>query len=233
MTKQDITLHESPTVKQIRIAFEQTPSKLRAAEQGWRERRKEIIKRIRPAQTSHMPEKGRARLEVRHQAEYPAVNRASPEIVVSAEPNPGPPTPPQTPPASQGDPQSKDSDKTDLPEPILAYPLAPTLTNIPLGRGGSLSIPHPSSPHEVEVRIGKQHVSVLRGGNTLELGIEGGRRTIHRKDHRSWSSTDRKQWEMMRNLVEQVKRKTPRVSKQAKGPRAVLNASSRYTTHPP
>jgi hypothetical protein len=101
MTKQDITHTESPTVKQIRIAFEQTPSKLRAAEQGWRERRKEITKRIQPVQTSRMPEKG---LKVGHQAEYPAVKPTAPEVVVSARPTTSPPTPPQTPPAGHGPP---------------------------------------------------------------------------------------------------------------------------------
>jgi hypothetical protein len=208
MTKQDITHTESPTVKQIRIAFEQTPSKLRAAEQGWRERRKEITKRIQPVQTSRMPEKG---LKVGHQAEYPAVKPTAPEVVVSARPTTSPPTPPQTPPAGHG-PPSKKSDELQPLAPILAYPLAPTLANISLGRGGSLSIPHPSSPHEVEVRIGKQRISVPRGGHILEIGMKGEQRTIRRKDYRNWSSTERKQWEMVRDLVEQVKRKTPRVS---------------------
>jgi hypothetical protein len=210
MTKQDITHTESPTVKQIRIAFEQTPSKLRAAEQGWRERRKEITKRIQPVQTSRMPEKG---LKVGHQAEYPAVKRTTPEVVVASRPTTSPPTPPQTPPAtSQGHLQSNELDRGDVPAPILAHPLAPTLNSIPLGRNGSLSIPHPSSPHEVKVRSGKQLISVLRGGHILEIGMKGEQRTIRRKDYRNWSSTERKQWEMVRDLVEQVKRKTPRVS---------------------
>jgi hypothetical protein len=207
--KQDITHTESPTVKQIRIAFEQTPSKLRAAEQGWRERRKEIIKRIQPVQTSVVPEKG---LKVGHQAEYPAVKRTSPEVVVSAKPTTSPPTPPQTPPTSQAGPPYQETDRSDAPLPILAYPLAPTLTGISLGRGGSLSIPHPSSPYEVKVRIGKQRISVLRGGHILEMGMKGEQRTICRKDYRIWSSRERKQWEMVQDLLEQVKRKTPRVS---------------------
>jgi hypothetical protein len=212
MTKQDITHTESPTVKQIRIAFEQTPSKLRAAEQGWRERRKEITKRVQPVQTTRTTDKGRMELEVGHQAEYPAVKRTSPEVMVSARPVTSPPTPPQTPPAVQTHIQSKDTDRGNVPAPILSYPLAPTLANISLGRGGSLSIPHPSSPHEVEVRIGKQCISVLRGGHILEIPMKREQRTICRKDYRSWSSTERKQWEMVRDLVEQVKRKTPRVS---------------------
>jgi hypothetical protein len=209
MTKQDITHTESPTVKQIRIAFEQTPSKLRAAEQGWRERRKEITKRIQPVQTSAVPEKG---LKVGHQAEYPAVKGTTPEVVMSARPTTSPPTPPQTPRAIHDHPHSEDIDRGEVPRPILAYPLAPTLANISLGRGGSLSIPHPSSPHEVEVRIGKQRILVLRGGHILEIPMKREQRTICRKDYRSWSSTERKQWEMVRDLVEQVKRKTPRVS---------------------
>jgi hypothetical protein len=212
MTKQDITHTESPTVKQIRIAFEQTPSKLRAAEQGWRQRRKEITKRIQPVQASHMSEKERTGIKVGHQAEYPAVKRTSPELVGPARPTTSPPTPPQTPPASQDNPHSEVLDRGEAPRPILAYPLAPTLANISLGRGGSLSIPHPSSPHEVEVRIGKQRISVLRGGHTLEIGTKAEQRTICRKDYRIWSSTESKQWEMVRDLVEQVKRKTPRVS---------------------
>jgi hypothetical protein len=209
MTKQDITHTESPTVKQIRIAFEQTPSKLRAAEQGWRERRKEITKRIQPVQTSAVPEKG---LKVGHQAEYPAVKGTSPEVMVSAKPITSPPTTLRAPPAIQGHIQSKDTDRGNVPAPILSYPFAPTLSSIPLGRNSSLSIPHPSSPQEVEIRIGKQRISVLRGGHILEIEVKGEQRTICRKDYRNWSSTERKQWEMVRDLVEQVKRKTPRVS---------------------
>jgi len=219
MTKQETTFIESPTVKQIRIAFEQTPSKLRAAEQGWRERRKEITKRSQPAHVSHTTEKekDRVEIEVGHKAKYPAVGRTIPEIVVSAKPITGPPTPPRTPSTCRHDIQSKHSDRNytpapDTPVPIPAYPLAPTLDSIPLGRCGSLSIPHPSSPREVEVRIGKQRISVLRGGHTLEIGTKGEKRTIRREDHRSWSSIERKQWEMVRDLVEQVKRQTPRVS---------------------
>jgi hypothetical protein len=212
ITKQDITHAESPTVKQIRIAFEQTPSKLRAAEQGWRERRKEIAKRIQSDQATRTTEKRRIEVKVGHQAEYPAVRHANPKVMASAKPTTSPPTPPQTPPARQGNTQSKDLDRSDAPRPILAHPLAPTLSSIHLGRNGSLSIPHPSSPHELEVQIGKQHISVLRGGDTLEIGTKAEQRTICRKDYRNWSSTERKQWEMVRDLIEQVKRKTPRVS---------------------
>jgi len=209
MTNQDITHTESPTVKQIRIAFEQTPSKLRAAEQGWRERRKEIIKRVQPLQSSAVPGKG---LKVGHQAEYPSVKRTTPELEGPARPTTSPPTPPQTPPASHDNAHSETLDRGEAPRPVLAYPLAPTLSSIPLGRGGSLSISHPSSPHEVKVRIGKQRISVLRGGDILQIGMKGEQRTICRKDYRNWSSTERKQWEMVRDLVEQVKRKTTRVS---------------------
>jgi len=212
MTTQDITHTESPTVKQIRIAFEQTPSKLRAAEQGWRERRKDITKRVQPVKTIRSPDKGILGVEVGHQAEYPAVKRTTPEVVASAKEITCPTTPPQTPPASQGHPQPKETDQWIGPGPILAYPLAPTLNSIPLGRGGSLSIPHISSPHEVKIRIGKQRIYVLRGGHALVIGSKGERRTIHREVHRSWSSTECKQWEMVRDLVEQVKRKTPWVS---------------------
>jgi hypothetical protein len=228
MTKQDTIHTESPTVKQIRIAFEQTPSKLRAAEQGWRERRKEITKRMQPVQTSAVPEEG---LKVGHQAEYPSVKRTTPEVVVASKPTTGPPTPPQTPPAIQGHIQAKDTDRGNVPAPLLSYPLAPTLSSITLGRNSSLSIPQPSSPHEVEVRIGKQRILVLRGGNALELGKKEGKRTICREEYRNWSGTERKEWEMVRDLVEQVKRKTPRVSGYP-GPQAVLNSRSRYTTHP-
>ena len=223
MTKQDITHTESYTVKQIRIAFEQTPSKLRAAEQGWRERRKEITKRVQPVQTNRTTDEGRTELEVGHQAEYPAVKRTTPEVVVSARPTTSPPTPPQTPSASHDNPHSEDTDRGEAPRPILAYPLAPTLSSIPLGRGGSLSIPHPSSPHEVEVRIGKQRISVLRGGHILEIGMKGEQRPISRKDYRNWSSTERRQWEMVWDLIEQVKRKTPQVS----GPYGVLGCTDR------
>jgi hypothetical protein len=232
ITKQDITHTESPTVKQIRIAFEQTPSKLRAAEQGWRERRKEIAKRIQPDQATRTTEKGRIEVKVGHQAEYPAVRHANPKVMVSTKPTTSPPTPPQTPSARQENLQSKDLDRAEAPRPILAHPLAPTLSSIPLGRNCSLLIPHPSSPHELEVRIGKQGISVLRGGHVLETGMKGEQRATCRKDYRNWSSTARKQWEMVRDLVEQVKRKTPRVGEYP-GPQAVLIGRSRYITHPP
>jgi hypothetical protein len=218
MTTQDPTFIETPTVKQIRIAFEQTPSKLRAAEQGWRARRKEEINRIPQTSRDALVDETKGRLEVKYQAKYPAVPRVASKVVKSAKPTTAPPTPPPTPPANQGPRYSLRSEEEDSPRPILVYPLSPSLTAIPLGRDGSLSIPQsPSSPYECIVRIGNQRISVARGGNTLEVDSEGKRRTIHREEHMDWSGKECKQWDIVRDLVEQVKRKTPRVSLQDLG----------------
>lgn len=216
MIKQDTTLIESPTVKQIRIAFEQTPSKLRAAEWGWRARRKQQVDRSPPAPRVCKIEHEREGIQVRHQARYAAGNPATPEIVFKAKPFTGPPTPPQTPPADQGDRVFPETDNDLEPRPILAYPLAPTLKDIRLGRDGSLSIPQsPSSLHECILRIGNQSIFVAQGGNALQIQSNGKARTITRKNACSWSELDRQQWVMVSDLIDEVKRKTPRVSRES------------------
>jgi hypothetical protein len=213
MTTQDPTFIETPTVKQIRIAFEQTPSKLRAAEQGWRARRKQEINRIPQNPRDALVDETKGRLDFEYQAKHPSAPRVASKVIKSAKPTTAPPTPPPTPPTNQDPQYLPELEEEDSPLPILIYPLAPSRTAIPLGCDGSLSIPQsPSSPYECIVRIGHQHTSVARGGNTLEVDSEGKRRTIHREDHKTWSARERKQWEMVRDLVEQVKRKTPRVS---------------------
>jgi len=219
MEMQETTIIESPTVKQIRIAFEQTPSKVRAVEQGWRERRKGAITRRLPITHEHIKRNQDVPPEVRHRARYPPVTGASPKIPTFGKPMITPAATPPIPPISDQIPLvNKTKKKKEAPAPILAYPLAPSLGTIQLGRNGSLTIPqYTTCSPELILDIGGQHIVIGRGGDSLEMKLEdeNEKRSIHRTGYVCWSRKEWRQWEMVRDLVEQVKRKTPRVSHQS------------------
>ena len=219
MEMQETTIIESPTIKQIRIAFEHTPSKVRAVEQGWRQRRKGDTARKLPITHEHIKRNQDVPLEVRHRARYPPVTGASPKIPTFEKPMITPAATPPIPPISDQIPLvNKTKKKKEAPAPILAYPLAPSLGTIQLGRNGSLTIPqHTTCSPELILDLGGQDIVIGRGGDSLEMNLEDEdeKRSIHRTGYVCWSRKDWRQWEMVRDLVEQVKRKTPRVSHQS------------------
>lgn len=217
--KQDI---DSPTVRQIRIAFEQTPNKLRLVEQGWRERRRQEISRKPVMEAGH----GTSEVEkVGDQIQRAAVGMAAKNRKRPTEATPSlarhetaPPTPPPTPPAQDKPICTKKDHKADMPikmpRPILADPLPPTPTPMILGHKTTLFIPDqsPSCPHECVLRIGRRRISVMRGGETIEVASGAQVLRIRREEYKEWSQMERRQWETVRDLLEQVKRQTPRVS---------------------
>ena len=217
--KQDI---DSPTVRQIRIAFEQTPNKLRLVEQGWRERRREEINRT-PIQQDGRGISGVK--TVGDQVQRAAVgvaarkrNRPTEAMPSLARHETAPPTPPPTPPVQDQPICTKKDHKADTPikmsRPILADPLPPTLTPMALGHKTTLFIPdqYPSCPHECVLRIGRRRISVMRGGELIEVASGTQVSRMRLAEYKEWSQTEKKQWETVWDLLEQVKRKTPRVS---------------------
>ena len=218
--KQDI---ESPTVRQIRIAFEQTPNKLRLVEQGWRERRRQEINRKPIQQDGHgVPGLKTVGDQVqRAGVGVAARNRKRPTEATPclARHEPAPPTPPPTPPAAQDKSICTKKDRKadtsiNMPRPILADPLPPTPTPMILGHKTTLFIPDqsPSCPHEFVLRIGRRRISVMRGGEMIELASGTPVSRMRLAEYKKWSQTQRKQWDTVWDLLEQVKRKTPRVS---------------------
>jgi hypothetical protein len=206
----DKSVVESHTVKQIRIAFEETPIKLRIAEQGWKERRKIALE--------HREVKGRSGAECTKIKE-PDVGRGKQRLGEDGLVGQGllaSPTPPHTPPHKRYPieplvrPKLPEDLKGDgLPRPILAFPLPATSSPISLARDVHLSIPCPTSgKHELVLHLQDRQISVLRGGEILETG---GIR-LHRAEYGMWCPDGRKQWDMVWSLVERIKRKTPRVS---------------------
>jgi hypothetical protein len=209
---------DSPTVRQIRIAFEQTPNKLRLVEQGWRERRREEIAR-KPVQH------GTPRVEdVGHQARpmttgTTARDTGRPTVAPTRiKPIMTPPTPPPTPPAESKPARTKaDYEKDvakDAPRRIISHPLPPMPTPMILGHKTTLFIPDQSPPcsYECVLRIGGRRISVVRGGDVVEVVSGNKVLKICRAEYKEWTQVERKQWETVWDLVEQVKRKTPRVS---------------------
>jgi hypothetical protein len=201
---------ESHTVKQIRIAFEETPIKLRIAEQGWKERR-----RIALEHREVKAQLGAESTKIRE----PGVGKGKQslgEVGLVGRRLLAPPTPPHTPPHERY--RVKPLERPKLPEdlkgdgrprPILAFPLPATSSPISLGRDVHLSIPSPTSgKYELVVHLQDRRITVLRGGEVLDTG---GIR-LHRSENVTWSRDGRKQWDMVWSLVERIKRKTPRVS---------------------
>jgi hypothetical protein len=219
---QDKAEIDSPTVRQIRIAFEQTPNKLRLVEQGWRERRREEITRKPIKEAGHgAPGKENDGHQVRPTTiETTPRNQGRPTEAMPTRVKPllAPPTPPPTPPANSeqvltNEEHEKDVVK-DAPRRIITHPLPPTPTPIVLGHKTTLSIPDqpPPCPQECVLRIGSRRISIMRGGEVMEV-LSGSKAVrIRRAEYDVWSQAERKQWETVWDLVEQVKRKTPRVS---------------------
>jgi hypothetical protein len=212
---------ESHTVKQIRIAFEQTPIKLRIAEQGWKERRRACLDSVgrRGGQKNReVNERDTGRLGLKMgklPLPLPVHSRRKQEVV--------PPTPPPTPPELKHPTRSKarsefqQKDDRNSPRPIIAFPLPATSAPIPLGRDIWLSIPCPTSQplHELVLQTASGRISVLKRGEVLELqsSSSGTRITLIRlQEFSSWSRADREQWDMVWQLMERLKRRTPRVS---------------------
>jgi hypothetical protein len=192
----DVTFVDSPTVRQIKLAFEQTPARLRAAEQGWKAKRRADLAEAQQERKS------------RHMQDIP-IFIASPAKRYKA-----PPTPPMTPPSETLPlPKLDSTDVGDAPRRIRSYPLPPT-TYTSLGPTGSISIPTPSPNAAIQciLRVGKQRIKVKLGGEAIDIECGGQSETIRREVYQSWSRIEKRQWEIVSDLVEQVKRKTPRVS---------------------
>lgn len=217
--KQDI---DSPTVRQIRIAFEQTPNKLRLVEQGWRERRRQEISREPIQHGGH----GASEVEkIGDQAQRAGVGVAARNRRRPTEATPclarhetAPPTPPPTPPTQDKlictNKDRKADTPINMPRPVLVHPLPPTPIPVILGHKTTLFIPDqsPSCPHEFVLRIGRRRISVMRGGEMIEVASGTQVSRIRCEEYKEWSQTERKQWKTVWDLLEQVKRKTPRVS---------------------
>jgi hypothetical protein len=217
--KQDI---DSPTVRQIRIAFEQTPNKLRLVEQGWRERRRQEINR-KPIEQDGRGISGVDKVGDQVQRAGVGVAARNRKRPTEATPSlarheTAPPTPPPTPTAQDKSICTKTDRKADtpinVPRPVLAHPLPPTPTPMILGHKTTLFIPEQSQscPHECVLRIGRRRISVMRGGEMIEVASGTQVSRMRLAEHKKWSQTETRQWETVSDLLEQVKRKTPRVS---------------------
>lgn len=220
---QDKPEFDSPTVRQIRIAFEQTPNRLRLVEQGWRERRREDIARspLQEQAAQGTPEKRDVGREVRSTTIRTIAKRSgrpTEAMPTRTKPVIAPPTPPPTPPASSipviTNQDHQEHVGKDAPRRIISHPLSPTPTPMVLGHKTTLLIPDQSlpSPYECVLRIGSRRISVIPGGDVVEV-VSGNRVSrICRAEYKEWTQVERKQWETVWDLVEQVKRTTPRVS---------------------
>lgn len=228
---------DSPTVRQIRIAFEQTPSKLRLVEQGWRQRRREEIARKQVQQACH----GIPKVDhVGHQGHATAIvmmarNPGDPADAMTSRTKPmmAPPTPPPTPPPDfkpvrNGQDHEEDVLK-DAPRRIISHPLPPTPTPVVLGQKTTLLIPDQSLPgsYECVLRMGSRRISVMRGGEVMEVVSGNKFLWTCRGECKKWSQAERKQWDTVWDLVEEVKRTTPRVS-DCMFRRLTLMSRSRY-----
>lgn len=199
---------DKPTVRQLKIAFEETPVKLREIEHGWRGRRKEQM-------TAHQVDDPRG-----------CSRRSASRSTVQPGPSQGirvfPPTPPDTP--EEQRPVRKKTKAVAaptiamVPMPILSFPLVHTPRSMRIAPGVHLTIPLPTPhAHELEFDVNGQAITVLRGGRSLVLSQTG---PDHDKKHRldldahgRCSPADLAQWTLVTELVEKVKRRTPRVSR--------------------
>jgi hypothetical protein len=144
--------------------------------------------------------------------------RPTEAIPTRTKPALAPPTPPPTPPADYEPVRINHDHQDDVakgaPRRIIAHPLPPTPTPMVLGHKTTLFIPDQCapSPYECVLRIGSRRISVIRGGDAVEVSSGNKVLRICRGEYKDWSHVERKQWETVWGLMEQVKRTTARVS---------------------
>lgn len=107
-------------------------------------------------------------------------------------------------------------------QPILAHPLPPTAKPVPLtSTGGTIFVP-PYGYGELVLAIevntpAPKTIHILKGGRTITI-VPSSPRSTSPNEHicldqeNQWSTQGRKQWDLVQQIVEGFKRKTPRVS---------------------
>ena len=143
------------------------------------------------------------------------------------------PTPPPTPPiselskrpsrtarpfkASSPTPKPAESEKDTL-QPILASPLPPTSSPVPLvrGRPETIDLHPPASKHSFSLRTKDILIKVLRDGKSLQVLRWVDRRwslvkNLRYGEKEKFDRDDVAQWRIVQQLVEKLKRETPRV----------------------
>lgn len=219
LTTNQTSTYDKPTVRQLKIAFQETPLKLREIEDGWRGKRQQQLEEAKCTRgSSRQPSKSsttRSKGGVRNVEA--AVDRQS--YLPSPPPSPSEPRRQSSqaphPPPSTLEPSIFN---TSQPRPILAFPLTPTVWPRNVAVGVSLHVPETASTPrcELHLNLGHQRVVVGSGGRCLiwtsEMNTRQSSKRIELDNAEKWSDVTRKRWELVHDLVEQVKRKTPRVS---------------------
>lgn len=209
---------DRPTVQQLKVAFQETPIKLREIEQRWKGRRKEQMAIAVGADTKVQTPTLRA--TTHHENSKMTTNHGRSYL----------PSPPSTPPEAQLQDREKKSRPTTQPaavptskqpKPILAYPLMPTLQPVRIVSGVYMTIPPKSHAAEYEIKLdmGDKQIVVLAGGRSLssvsmiaaKMDAKPKVSQINIDEHDNWTESERGQWNLVVDLVERVKRKTPRV----------------------
>lgn len=217
---------DQPTVRQLKLAFQETPLKLREIEDGWRDKRKQKLAQLNNVDGNRTVGKEYLSLKSRT---VTAVRALNDDALV--EPCNHLPSPPLTPPELADRPRrpaagplsvdnsaiARQEAGNDSPRPIMAFPLSATITPMNIARGVTLQVPSPNSNvlHELRMDLSDQRVVVERGGRAVEWIDRDSSRTRRRieldKAH-GWDSCTKKQWQVIADLVERIKRGTPRVS---------------------
>jgi len=240
-SNQDATDITKRSIRQLRVAFEETPLKLRELEEGWRARRIRVLGEmtdqtvlvtcpIRRVSRNDIPTAKVLHIGPLRNAPTYAVGarptRDPPEMQSVIRKIPiatAPPTPPASPRSSLRRPSSPPlvgpsvapAGRPTAPHtalPILAQPLPPTSHPIPVSRGSPKDTIHVEShPSATELVIS------LKSGKQVIQVLRGGfevvldDRTLRSDEQSHWDIRQRKEWEMVQSLVERVKRSTPRV----------------------
>lgn len=140
------------------------------------------------------------------------------------------PSPPATPPEVPMQDRDKKSRPTTQstvvptsksPDPIIAHPLVPTSQPVRIMSGAYVSIPSRShaTGYELKLDMGDNQIVVLTGGRSLSLvskiaarkGAKPKVSLINLDECDDWTEDERMQWTLVMDLVEGLKRKTPRV----------------------
>ena len=221
------TYIDKPTVQQLKIAFQDTPIKLREIEQGWKGRRR--ARTVSVGDTSRAARTPSKSPGSRPRRQFPAL--AEDQATVPVPSQPYLPSPPLTP-FEQHDRDQETASTTQSPtgpkplslRPILANPLMPTRRPIKVVPGTYMSVPDIShqSEYEIMLEMGSQRIIVAQGGTSLSTSSSVGKRDAELKSrsislsgYRNWTEEEKEQWTLVAELVEIVKRKTPRVSEAA------------------